>query len=170
MKHTIKALAAEALGYFERGQRRVAGGGDVPYWKTTDDAPGWITDTDDGLIFNAHGRGEMLPDDWRYSAIVAILEKLIEVGAETADSFDHPDELIDDMVNIYTSDLCDWLASHPLRAGYCDEAVADLGAPEPFNLITVLQMGQRTEYHQIAESVIDCLTARIAWLADTGDR
>lgn len=83
----------------------------------TDDAPDWLRDA----VYEAHD-GE-LPNDWRYETARSIVAGLDE-GLE-------PDEIAENLVDVYTPDLLAWTSGPPLRIHYVDEAPQDFGAPDP---------------------------------------
>jgi hypothetical protein len=154
---TLSAIAAEARSYFEKAKRDVDGS---EYYRTKDDAPDWIKSTDGGLVYAAHNNGNMFPDDWRYEAIYHVLGAIEDADKATkADIEDDssPDELLDSLVDVYSSELSKWLASNIHRAGYVEDGVERYGAPEPFDLWGVLQRGQLTEYTEIYEACLEVL-------------
>ncbi len=90
-----------------------------------------------------HGDGELLPDDWRYlfahSSLGQIADEPAGTAREDIASAIEPD--------IYTSSLVDWLGSHTLRLGYCDEALSDAGASE--STVTLIAEGQLRERREV---------------------
>lgn len=143
MTTTLQSLAAEASGYMEMRKRDDGG----KFWVRKDDAPDWLTE----LCHAAHG--DMLPEDWRYAAIVHALDAFAE-SEDPDDVRPEPD--------VYTSDLLRWLASHLDRAGYCDQAAAE-GLVDPAGgIIAMISAGQYMELSEVYGSVRSSLEARIA--------
>jgi hypothetical protein len=126
----LSRKAREALGCFEKALRRDG----AEFWRAKDGAPQWVTD----LCFAAHARGAMLPDDWRYEFIVQVLNVL--------------DEDTDLEPDIYTSDLCSWLASNVNRVAYVDEIREERGA-ESEGIVEMLQYGQLAEKQEVLDQV-----------------
>ena len=137
----VSKKAKEALAYFEKAIRTNG----AEFWKVKDGAPQWVTD----LCFSAHSEGAMLPDDWRY---VFIVEALVALEDET--------ELEAD---IYTSELCAWLASNVNRVGYVDDARDERGR-DAKSIFDELQLGQLTEKRE----VFDQVTAFLETLIEEG--
>ena len=133
----VSKKAKEALAYFEKANRTNG----VEFWKVKDGAPQWVTD----LCFSAHSDGAMLPDDWRY---VFIVEALVALEEEI--------ELEPD---IYTSELCAWLASNVNRVGYVDDARDEWGDVK--SIVDELQLGQLVEKREVFDQVTAFLEALI---------
>ena len=134
----VSKKAKEALAYFEKANRTNG----VEFWKVKDGAPQWVTD----LCFASHSDGAMLPDDWRY---VFIVEALVALEEEI--------ELEPD---IYTSELCAWLASNVNRVGYVDDARDEWGG-DVKSIVDELQLGQLTEKREVLDQVTAFLEALI---------
>jgi hypothetical protein len=141
---TVQTLAQEARGYFKQAKRTDGS----EYWSFDHDTtPQWVQD----LAYAGHDRGGMFPDDWRYEFIVEALDAL---------SDDDEPEL---EANIYTSELCDWLASHGSRPSYCDEAHEEWGSV-PDSIVAWLQWGQLREREEVLASVKSSLENHLAEL------
>ena len=134
----VSKKAKEALAYFEKANRTNG----VEFWKVKDGAPQWVTD----LCFASHSEGAMLPDDWRY---VFIVEALVALEEE-----------IDLEPDIYTSELCAWLASNVNRVGYVDDARNEWGG-DLKSIFDELQLGQLTEKREVFDQVTAFLEALI---------
>jgi hypothetical protein len=119
-----------------------------------DDAPEWLTD----VCREAHN--DMLPDDWKYAAISAAFDRLAECD-ETDDLDDVAHEWADGYVDVYNSDLADWLASHNARGDYCDEARKEWGSTDGADTWTMLQRGQYREAHEVFDLVLAGLRERL---------
>lgn len=104
------------------------------------------------LCFSAHDNGNMLPDDFRYSKIVDILDLI----AEENDDYDHIIERIENIEpDIYTSDLTAWLHSRNDRVYYLTEALEEgIGITDGFQL---LAYAQKKEIQEIGNAVLEYL-------------
>lgn len=145
---TIKALAGELYRAF---QTKTRDNGDT-FYCLKDGSPEWMTDA----IHAAHG--DMLPDDWRYSAIHDAASII-----EDADDMDRAGDEFADDVDVYNGRLLSWAASHGSRMAYCDDAMEEFGKPE--SLAQLLMWGQYAERRE----VFDQLLAALAELADDKD-
>jgi len=112
------------------------------------ESPEWMTD----LCRAAHDSGNMFPDDFRYSLIKEAAGAIHDAGDRDLDEV--ADEFAD-AVEVYTSALCAWAASHSYRSGYCDDAMSEYGKPE--SLSQLLMWGQATERREVFESVLSSL-------------
>jgi len=120
-------------------------------------SPEWMANA----CMAAHEAGNMLPDDFRYSLIKEAAGAIHDAG----DSTDLDDACAEfaDAVEVYTSRLCAWAASHSYRSGYCDDAMVEYGKPE--SLSQLLMWGQAIERRDVFESVLSSLRG----LADDED-
>lgn len=140
---TVQTWAKEAAGYFTTMTRD---NGDV-ITITKDDRPDWLT----ALIRETHG--DMLPDDWRYKMI----EEALDAIAEAEDLDEAETEYADD-VDVYTSNLTEWLSSRADRHGYVDEAVAQYGHADG-GVMDDIARGQAQERSEVFASVRASLEA-----------
>lgn len=150
---TIQELAGKLYDAF---QTKTRDNGDT-FVCLKDDQPEWMTD----VIRAAHDNGQMMPDDFRYALI-----KEAAAAIWQADSNSDIDECADefaDGVDVYTSSLCEWAASHGYRTAYCDEALDEYGKPE--SLSQLLHWGQPRERREVFDQLLQAL----ADLADDGD-
>ena len=69
-------------------------------------------------IYAAHDDGEYMPDDWIYRDI----EKALQILSECDNQADLPN-YVDSAVDIYTHDLKEWAANHPMAIEYIDRAL-----------------------------------------------
>lgn len=61
--------------------------------------------------------------------------------------------------DVYTSDLCKWLAAHPFHMGYVDEAMAEFGTfKSGFDL---LEAAQKAHIEAIGFALLDQLETRV---------
>lgn len=138
----IRILAGEALSYFEYRQRH----DETCYWAVEEGAPEWVKN----LVWAAHDKGEILPEDFRYLFIVEALEALAE-DPEEPETILAPD--------VYTSELLKWLEDYPsYRMGLVDEAVSEIGWN---GLFDALQAGQLREKEEVLGIVWAFLERRI---------
>lgn len=147
---TLPLLARGAASWFEWRERQDG----EPYTATKHAAPEWIRD----LVREAHG--EMLPNDWRYEVIHSALLYIAEAGLEDADELD-AGTFADEQVDTYSGERVAWLASHGLRAGYCDEAREEGLTAQDASIIDVIGAGQYVEALEVFESVRGSLTFRL---------
>jgi len=100
----------------------------------------------------------MMPEDTRYSMIRETAYRM----ADADDSeIEDPFEAVDGLVDVYTSDLTKWLASHRLRTTYVDDAVSEYGWPAEGGVEQSLKMGQFAEYREIWSQLAACLAEEI---------
>lgn len=136
----IRILAGEALSYFERRRRHDG----TEYWAIEEGAPKWVHD----LAWEAHDKGEILPEDFRYLFVVEVLEALAE----------DPEEPVLEP-DISTSKLLEWLEARPsYRMGLVDEAVSQFGWNGFF---AALQDGQLMEKEEVLQLVRQFLENKI---------
>lgn len=136
IREKIRMLAGEALSWFEYRKRYDETG----YWTVEEGAPEWVK----RLVWVAHDKGEILPEDFRYLFIVEVLEAL-------AENPEKPNIVTD----VYTSELLKWLEAYPsYRMGFVDEAVSRFGWNGLFN---ALQAGQRMEKEKVLQLVLEFL-------------
>lgn len=146
--NTISTLASEALAYFERRHRD---SGEVYVTHRAPDG-NWVYQ----LVREAHG--DMMPDDWRYAAIEAVLGALAENNFANADAArDNQHAICAGLVDVYTADLTEWLHSSTARLGYVDEARFEGFIAADADEITRLQIGQFLEFFEIYGLVVDAL-------------
>lgn len=86
------------------------------YVSLVEDAPGWMREA----VYEVHqDRG---PNDWVYEHCSYLVERIAECDrALDVDSC----EIADALVDVYTTNLTAWLASHPDNVALCDEAVSE---------------------------------------------
>jgi hypothetical protein len=117
---TITEKAAELYEFFETKKR---GEEDITILK--ENAPQSLRDS----VMAAHeGR---LPDDWIYSTYWAILG---DISGYTIDSEDELEnnrpEIVDGLVDVYTSDLTAWLNRSVCNVNYLEDARKEYGEVE----------------------------------------
>jgi len=140
MNQEIQELAREARSWFGYRKRHDGTG----YWAVQEDAPKWVK----RLVWAAHAKGEILPEDFRHRFIVEALEALAEDPEEPNLE---PD--------IYISELLKWLEAHPsYRIGIVNEAVSQFGWS---GLFEALQAGQLREKEEVLALVRAFLERKI---------
>lgn len=150
---TIRELASQLYDAFETKTRD---NGDS-FVCLKNGSPEWMTD----VCRAAHDGGNMMPDDFRYSLIKESAGAIHDAGDST--DLDDAYAEFSDAVEVYTSRLCAWAASHSYRSGYCDDAMVEYGKPE--SLSQLLMWGQAIERRDVFESVLSSLRG----LADDQD-
>lgn len=82
-----------------------------------------------------------LPNDWIFEKYLEILERLGEYDIESIDNIeDNRHEIVDGIVDIYTSDLTAWLNDSNMNVEYLSEALEEYGKPESgFQVLTQAQ-------------------------------
>lgn len=103
-------------------------------WSLKEGSPEWMRDA----IREAHWDSR-LPDDWIYESCRGLLSDMSD-----RDSVDGDDmhEICDGHVDIYTSVLTAWLASHTYNLALCDEAVKEGLASEDSDMETRIKSAQ----------------------------
>lgn len=138
----LRILAGEALSYFEY-RRRPGQSDGTGYWALEEGAPAWLRE----LVWAAHDKGEMLPDDFRYLFIVDALEALAENPEE-------PESLLEPEAN--TSQLFQWLEASPgYRMGLVDEAVSEFGWRGLFDAFQAGQLMEKEEVLGLARAFLE---------------
>lgn len=143
---TIHILAGALYDAFEHKTRA---NGDA-FVSLKDGSPDWMQEA----IHEAHG--DMLPDDWRYRAVMDAAEAIYDAGAD-GDTDDAHGAFID-AVDVYNHDLIRWLGSHGARPDYVDNAVDEFGWPDG-GLMAAIQLGQAEERGEVFDSVLAFLQA-----------
>lgn len=121
------------------------------------DRPQWCQD----VVREAHGG--MMPDDSRYVMIESVVDAIhdflrYDEDADRDAIEEHSFEACDGLVDVYTSGLTAWLASHGDRVGYVSQAVSDglieAGAP----IDRQLAVGQFEEYREIYSAIVQAVS------------
>lgn len=139
----IEELAKLAITYFISKQRD---DGSV-YWTTRDDRPEWLQE----LIRKAHAG--YLPDDWKYEFILSALHIIADSDE------DNYSESLADSIDVYTSELTKWLASHIDRVNYVNESLQVMDKPD--DLITLVSNAQYLEREEVFYSVLSSLEKEV---------
>lgn len=143
IREGIRILAGEALAWFEYRKRH---GDETGYWAVEEGAPEWVK----RLVWEAHDKGEMLAEDFRYLFVVEALEALAEDPEE-------PESLLEP--ETYTSQLLAWLEAYPsYRINLVDKAVSRFGWNGMFE---ALQDGQLMEKKEVLGIVRKFLETKI---------
>jgi len=106
-------------------------------------------------VYKAHG--DMLPNDWIFDKYHSILDAISQYDIETIDDLqDNRSEIVDSLVDVYTSDLTHWLDSHNSNVYYLEEAQKEYGIIE--DGFKLLSMAQYKAIDEIFSEVINLLS------------
>lgn len=142
---TFQTVAREFANAFTRDNPRQV-------WSLKDDSPNWMRDA----IRDAHSDGRM-PDDWIYESCRAIVDSIAEY--DSADECDTC-EIADSQVDIYTSELCAWLAMHSGNLEACNEAVSEGLCPDDADMVKRMQTGQYILLDRACAALIAAIDAQ----------
>ena len=107
-------------------------------------------------VMKAHG--DRLPDDWIFNTYHSILCALSEYTIEKEDDLEeNRGEIVDGLVDVYTSNLTTWLNSHNSNVYYLEEAQKEFGPIE--DGFKLLSTAQYMAIDEIYSEVIELLTA-----------
>ncbi|MEM0353794.1 MAG: hypothetical protein QXM15_04735 [Archaeoglobaceae archaeon] len=154
MTHAIASLAASFAASFEKRHRQ-DGTSFVALKRDLEEDKEWMQD----LLQTAHGL-EMLPDDFRYEVIYEAALAISE-----SDDYDEEDALsfADEFVGRQSNkSLIYWLASHSLRAFYCDQACDEGLASSEDGIIHRIAAGQLWEVRMIYQRLYEALEERLS--------
>lgn len=129
-------------GYFQRKTRDNG----TAYVAFAEDRPEWVYDA----VMEAHD-GEM-PDDWRFDICDSLFGEIDEDTDE-----DSLSEIVDGLVDVYNSDLVNWLAGHLDRASYVDEAAEEFGVGDSPDVHNMIGMGQYVCIDQMAHIIFTAI-------------
>lgn len=144
MNKKIKEYSAQ----FE-SKKRVDNGEDYIILK--DNAPKELRES----VRKAHG--DSLPNDWiygTYADLLSILEGYEITDANDLDNYRH--EIVDNYVDIYTSDLTKWLGSNS-NTYYLTRALED---HQPKDGVQALGIAQYTAIDEIMSEIVNLLTSK----------
>jgi len=106
-------------------------------------------------VMKAHG--DRLPDNWIYDKYESILDAFGQYDIEDAEQLeDNRAEIVDGLVDVYTSDLTEWLNSNNSNVYYLTEALEDLDGKDGFR---ALMMAQYKAIDEIFSEVAGYLAA-----------
>ena len=90
-------------------------------------------------VYKAHG--DRLPEDWIFSIYHSILGSISDYEIEDEDDLQEKrSEIVDGLVDVYTSDLTAWLNSNNNNVYYIEEAQKEYGMQEDgFKLLAMAQ-------------------------------
>lgn len=107
-----------------------------------DDAPEGMID----YVRQAHD-GEP-PNDWRWRVCGAVWDSLVE-GFDT-------DETVDSLIDIYYTDLFQWLADDISRRSYCDEAIQEgLVSIGEMEIAKIVSAGQYVALQHVVQAMTE---------------
>ena len=102
-------------------------------------------------VYEAHG--ELMPNDWIFSTFSSILSGLEGYEVECLEDIEtYRHEIVDSLVDVYTSGLTSQLNSSVYFISYIDEAVKEYGATE-----NVLMVAQYMAIDEVFSEVINLL-------------
>ena len=105
-------------------------------------------------VYKAHG--ELMPSDWIFEKYREILDDLTNYDINNIDDVEeNRGEIVDGLVDVYTSDLTAWLNSNNYWVEYLGEAVSELGASDGF---AILSGAQYKAIDEIYSEVINLLS------------
>lgn len=106
-------------------------------------------------VYKAHG--DRLPNDWIFSTYCGILGSISDYTINTIDDIeDNRSEIVDGLVDVYTSELTAWLNSHNENVYYIEEVQKEYGMQE--DGFKLLAMAQYMAIDEIFSEVINLLT------------
>lgn len=104
-------------------------------------------------VFEAHG--ERLPNDWIFSKYQSILADMSGYTMVSMDDIEeNRAEIIDGLVDVYTSDLTSWLNDSNYNVYYLTEALEEMEIKDGFK---ALQMAQYKAIDEIYSEVVNLL-------------
>lgn len=143
----FKKIAENTLAFFEIKKR-----GEDVIVILKDNAPEALKNS----VHKAHG--SRMPSDWVFNKYHSVLDALTQYDFENAEELeDKRAEIVDGLVDVYTSELTKWLNESPQNVYYITEAQEEYGAQE--DGFKILQMAQYRAIDEIAAEVIEYLTA-----------
>jgi len=106
-----------------------------------------------GAVRKAHD--ERLPDDWIYKTCYRVIGAMCDHDVKTADDMEeHRAEIVDGLVDIYTSDLTAWLNDSIYNVSYIDDAMSE---HEPKTGCDLLMMAQYRAIDEIYSVIAHAL-------------
>ena len=161
---TIQDLSETAAASFEDGQRE--NGTKFRRFATDIEANPIVAWSQD-LSKAAHCDGDMWPDDHRFDMIEDALDTI--AATDPDDDLDDGDislEFATSAVSVSNPDRFAWLASHCMRAGYCDEALSEGLVTEDTDMTDRIAAGWYIEALEVFNQVLAFLTAKADELED----
>jgi len=105
-------------------------------------------------VYKAHG--DRLPTDWIFDKYQSILSAITEYDNNSEDDLqENRWEIVDCLVDVYTSDLTSWLNDSNYNVYYIDEAIQEYGPTE--DGFKLLQLAQYKAIDDIFSYVYDLL-------------
>ena len=142
----MQKIIEDTLAFFEQKKR-----GDENIIVLKSEAPKALRDS----VMDAHG--DRLPNDWIYNQYYSILETLSNYTIESADDIEeNRSEIVDGLVDVYTSDLTAWLNSDNRNVYYMTEAQEEYGnQADGFKLLAMAQYKAIDEIFSEVESYLN---------------
>ena len=145
----MERVVNDALAQFEYVKR-----GEESITILKSEAPEALRDS----VRAAHG--DRLPNNWIHDKYHSILDALSGYTIEDMDDVEeNRAEIVDGLVDVYTSDLTAWLNSHNANVYYLTQAQEEYGAQE--DGFKLLIMAQYAAIDDIASEVISYLQAQV---------
>jgi len=89
-------------------------------------------------VMEAHNN--QLPNDWTYSTYESILSSMSNYDIKTVEDLEeNRSEIVDSLVDVYTSDLTAWLNSNNYNVEYLTEAMKEWEPEDGFRLLAMAQ-------------------------------
>lgn len=146
---SVKQQAQQAFDSFELAFRTEDDSSE--YVRVREGSPQWVVD----MVREAHG--DMFPDDFKYRCVWGAVECI----AEADDPEDAAHEWAEAFIDVYTSNLLTWAASHLARVGYCDSAMEERDNIWPDGgFAEVLAMGQYDEAREVYDACLRFMEQR----------
>ena len=145
----MEKLINDTLAHFEVVKR-----GDNSIIVLKREAPEELRDS----VRAAHG--DRMPDDWIYDKYHSVIDALAGYTVENADDLEeNRAEIVDSLVDVYTSNLTAWLNRHNANVYYLTESQEEYGAQT--DGFKILMSAQYKAIDEIASEVISYLSAQI---------
>ena len=123
------------------------------YWHLTDEA-----DQDDLVDWLRCLHDDELPNDWRYSTIVSILDALMdEDDLSNADPGELSVSISNNLTDIYNHSLFQWYADIPSRVDYIEEGLLSGYISPEADTMSRLMIGQSICIEQMAYKIVERL-------------
>lgn len=145
---TLHQLACEMSDSFETATRDNG----APFVRLRDGRPDWMLD----VVFAAHDRGEIPPDDRLYHLTREAVDFIRDAGADfDPDDSDH--EFAETQVDYANAEFAQWLANNPAHAASCVDEYNDEFGNDQRDIFKQLQGGQYVEARNVFGAVIAAL-------------
>lgn len=123
----------------------------------TDNTRAILKDSADEKLKNAvrEAHGDRMPNDFVFSTFLSLLEKITDYNTDSMDFFDETrNEIVDSLVDVYTSQLTAWLHEDVNNVYYLETAIAN-GATDGFNLLSMAQFAAIDEIFPYVQELLN---------------